>query len=216
MTKILSVFLIMFLAIGSATAAKYPAHWWQVVPRDTAPDWEILPQDANDGEVILSKRNELGILSNFAETPFRFEGKEYPGVEGLWQSMKYPEDKNDPRYTHPGIQWKYTRAEVAQMTGFDAKRAGSLASDNMKKMDINWVTYKGVKMTYRTTKKAAHYRLIKRIMSEKLLQNAEVKKILLATGNLVLMPDHKQRAGTPPAWKYNQIWMEFRSQIQDN
>ena len=51
----------------------YPAHWWTPVPAESAPAWEILPQAAKRGQVILSKRNELGILSNFAATPFTFQ-----------------------------------------------------------------------------------------------------------------------------------------------
>jgi hypothetical protein len=58
-----------------ARDAKYPAAWFDEVPKDDAPRWEILPQEAGEGEVILSKRNELGILSNFAPTPFEFRGK---------------------------------------------------------------------------------------------------------------------------------------------
>jgi hypothetical protein len=46
---------------------RYPAHWWASVSEVGKPDWEILPQTAGPGEVILSKRNELGLLSNFAE-----------------------------------------------------------------------------------------------------------------------------------------------------
>ena len=42
---------------------RYPAHWWTPVPEAGKPDWEILPQEAGPGEVILSKRNELGFCS---------------------------------------------------------------------------------------------------------------------------------------------------------
>lgn len=52
--------------------------------------WEILPQEAAPGEVILSKRHELGLLSNFAATPFVFRGKRYASLEGFWQMMLYP------------------------------------------------------------------------------------------------------------------------------
>src|SRR5881275_2295539 len=97
---------------------RYPAHWWTPVATEGKPDWEILPQEAGPGEVILSKRNELGLLSNFAPTPFVFHGKEYASLEGFWQMMKYPEGPNDPRAKVPGpeskLAWKYTRAEVAQ------------------------------------------------------------------------------------------------------
>ncbi|HMG73017.1 MAG TPA: hypothetical protein VK582_05905 [Pyrinomonadaceae bacterium] len=67
---------------------RYPAHWWTPVIDPKKPDWEILPQEAGPGEVILSKRNELGLLSNFAPTPFVFRGKRYASLEGLWQMMK--------------------------------------------------------------------------------------------------------------------------------
>ena len=95
------------------------------------PGWEILPQEAGPGEVILSKRNELGLLSNFAATPFEFRGKRYASLEGFWQMMKYPEGPDDPRAKFPGLEWTHTRDEVAEMTAFDAKKAGDLASRNM-------------------------------------------------------------------------------------
>lgn len=51
-------------AAGSSNS-HYPAHWWTPVSKEGAPDWEILPQEAGPGEVILSKRHELGLLSSF-------------------------------------------------------------------------------------------------------------------------------------------------------
>ncbi len=193
--------------------ANYPADWWKKVPRNEAQSWEILPQDAKPGEVILSKRTELGILSNFAATPTAFDGKRYPGLEGFWQMMKYPEGPQDERSKFPGLEWKHTREQVAQMLGFEAKRAGTLAEHNMKKMNINWVTYQGRKMPYRVLEKGEHYKLIRRAMQAKLDQNPEVKRLLKATGNLVLRPDHDQGADVPPAWKYFEIWMEIRTEL---
>ena len=61
--------------------ADFPAHWWTPVSREGAPQWEILPQEAGPGEVILSKRNELGLLSNFAPTPFTYRGRTYASLE---------------------------------------------------------------------------------------------------------------------------------------
>ncbi len=77
-----------------AARTNYPAHWWTPVSTNGAPSWEILPQEAGPGEVILSKRNELGLLSNFAATPFTFRGKHYASLEGFWQMMKYPETED--------------------------------------------------------------------------------------------------------------------------
>ncbi|MEO8130128.1 MAG: hypothetical protein ABI822_23695, partial [Bryobacteraceae bacterium] len=90
---------------AGALFGQYPAHWWTPVPEANKPAWEILPQAAKPGEVILSKRNELGILSNFAATPFTLHGKRYASVEGFWQMMLYPEGSADPR---AGRTWKYS------------------------------------------------------------------------------------------------------------
>ena len=97
------------LEVDRTEGGRYPAHWWEAVPESEKAWWEILPQAAGPGEVILSKRNELGLLSNFAATPFAFRGRHYASLEGLWQGMKYPERPDDPRATHPGLTWAHTR-----------------------------------------------------------------------------------------------------------
>ena len=82
----IAVLLLLLLAIGHASLqtlpAGYPSHWWTPAPKEGAPAWEILPQEARPGEVILSKRNELRRLSNFAATPFTFRGQRYASLEG--------------------------------------------------------------------------------------------------------------------------------------
>jgi predicted NAD-dependent protein-ADP-ribosyltransferase YbiA (DUF1768 family) len=192
----------------------YPASWWTPVPKEGAPSWEILPQEAGPGEVILSKRNELGLLSNFAATRFSFRGREYASLEGFWQMMKYPEGPDDPRAKFAGLEWKYKRDEVAQLTAFDAKKAGDLASQNMKKMGIDWVTFEGREMPYRPTEPGDHYRLIVEATREKVRQNANVQKVLLATGDLVLKPDHHQEPNAPAAWQYYEILTKIRDELK--
>jgi predicted NAD-dependent protein-ADP-ribosyltransferase YbiA (DUF1768 family) len=192
----------------------YPAYWWTPVPSEGAPDWEILPQAAKAGEVILSKRNELGILSNFAATPFTLRGKRYASVEGFWQMMLYPEGPDDPRAKASGMVWPHTRDEVALMTAFDAKDAGTAAEENMRKMGIDWVTFEGKRFPYRSKKKGVHYRLILEAMRAKLEQNAPVQQILLSTGDLILRPDHAEEPDPPAEWLYFRIWMDFRSNLQ--
>jgi predicted NAD-dependent protein-ADP-ribosyltransferase YbiA (DUF1768 family) len=191
----------------------YPAHWWAPVPAESAASWEILPQAAKAGEVILSKRNELGILSNFAATPFTFRGKPYSSVEGFWQMMLYPEGPRDPRATAPGIVWPHTREQVAAMTAFDAKDAGTAAEENMRKLGIDWVTFDGKRFPYREKQHGEHYRLIVAAMREKLRQNPEVRRILLATGDLKLLPDHIEEQDAPAEWRYYRIWMELRAEL---
>ncbi len=204
----------LFIAgLGCASAlgeTNHPASWWQPVPRAQAASWEILPQDAGPGEVVLSKRTELGLLSNFAPTPFEFRGKKYASLEGFWQAMKYPEGPDDPRAK---AEWKFTRDQVAGMSGFDAKHAGDLASENMRKLGITWVSFEGRRFEYRPKQPGEHYRLIVEATRAKVEQNPEVKRILLATGNLVLKPDHRQEPDAPAAWRYHEILMAIRREL---
>lgn len=197
-----------------AFAGQYPAHWWTPIIDDHKPDWEILPQAAKPGEVILSKRNELGILSNFAATPFTLRGVRYASVEGFWQMMLYPEGADDLRARAASVKWPHTRLEVAEMTGFAAKAAGEIAEQNMSRLGIDWVTFEGERMPYRSMTKGKHYQLVVEAMRAKLAQNPRVREILLSTGNLILRPDHIQEANAPPEWAYFQIWMEIRSELQ--
>ena len=216
-TRKLDVTAMALLAIMTGQclcAQQYPAHWWTPVPEANKPDWEILPQAAKPDEVILSKRNELGILSNFAATPFTLDGQRYASVEGFWQMMLYPESSNDPRAKFPGLTWPHTREEVAQMTAFDAKNAGDLGEQNMKKMGIDWVTFDGKRMKYWSMEKGEHHRIIVAAMRAKLEQNPKVKQILLSTGDLVLRPDHYQEENPPAEWRYFHIWMDFRSELK--
>src|SRR5580700_6576752 len=192
---------------------KYPASWWTPVATNGTPSWEILPQAAGPGEVILSKRNELGLLSNFAPTPFTFHGKRYASLEGFWQMMKYPEGADDPRATFPGLVWKFTRDQVAQLTAFDAKHAGDLANENMKEMGITWVTFEGKRMEYKPATPGEHYKLIVEATREKVRQNPEVRRVLLATGDLILKPDHHQELDAPAAWRYYEILTMIRTEL---
>jgi predicted NAD-dependent protein-ADP-ribosyltransferase YbiA (DUF1768 family) len=194
--------------------SQYTSRWWAAVPKDGAPAWEILPQEAGPGEVILSKRNELGLLSNFAATPFTFHGKRYASLEGFWQMMKYPEGPDDPRATFPGLRWELTRRQVAQLTSFEAKHAGTVGEENMKKMGIDWVSFEGKRFEYKPAIPGEHYRLIVAATWEKVRQNPDVRKVLLAIGDLVLKPDHYQEPNAPAAWRYYEILMQIRAELR--
>lgn len=147
LTFVLTALTLVAASCGHLQPSKhYPARWWTPVAKEGAPSWEILPEEAKAGEVVLSKRNELGLLSNFAATPFVFHGVRYASVEGFWQMMKYPEGADDPR--------------------------------------------------------------------AKVEQNSEVRRVLLATGDLVLKPDHHQEADAPAAWRYYEIMMEIRGELR--
>ena len=202
---------LAFIGDGFST---YPPSWFAPINDPNKPDWEILPQEAKPNEVILSKRNELGLLSNFAPTPFVYHDKEYASLEGFWQMMLYPEGRDDSRAKAKGIEWKYTREQVAQMTAFDAKTAGILAEENMKKMGIDWCTFEGKRFPYRSSTPGEHYRLIVEATRAKVDQNPEVKRVLLATDDLILKPDHHGEPDPPPEWKYYEILTQIRSDLQ--
>ncbi len=214
------IFCIVFLASVLActqkqkainqTTENYPTVWWQGIPPSQKKSWEISPDSVAPPKVILSKRNQLGLLSNFAATPFVLDGKTYASVEGFWQATKYPESQDDPRFKW--ADWPHRRQEVEKMTAFEAKRAGGLASQLMQKNQWPWVTYQNKKMLYRDPKKGPFYNLVKRAMTAKMEQNPSVQKVLCSTGSLQLLPDHDQGVDPPPAWQYHKIWQDLRSQ----
>ena len=200
------------MTISNPQNQAYPAYWWKEVPASELASWEISPHTAGPDEVILSKRNELGVLSNFAATPFIYRGKKYASLEGFWQMMLYPENNQDER-VKSGIHWKYTRSQVAAMSAFDAKKAGKLAEQNMKLLGIDWCTFEGQKMQYRSQQKGLHYDLIVSAMQEKLKQNPTVREVLIKTTGLILKPDHHSEPNSPPEWKYYDVWMMIRDEL---
>lgn len=195
----------------------YPDIWWQPVPVADLKSWEISPDSANrsKGEVVLSKRNELGQFSNLAPVGFTMDGIKYASVEGLWQGMKYPENANDERLKNPSIKWPHTREEVYAMTDFEAKDAGDEASAIMKKLGIAWVTYQGQKIEYKGKDTQLHYELILEACRLKVAQNPDLQKLLLSTNDLKFFPDHKQDPKSPPAYFYHEIYMKIRAEIQN-
>lgn len=196
---------------GEAHAA-YPRHWWQSQPGVEAPAWEILPEAAGPGEVILSKRNELGILSNFAPTPFEMRGRRYASLEGFWQSLKFPENANDPRAA--STAWPYQRSEVEQLTAFAAKTAGKAADEINRSLGINWISLAGERIFPKGQDQDRHYAWIVEATRAKLAQNPEVKRILLSTGDLKLRPDHHTEPTATKAYRYFDIYMELRRELQ--
>jgi predicted NAD-dependent protein-ADP-ribosyltransferase YbiA (DUF1768 family) len=165
--------------------------------------------------VILSKRNELGCLSNFAATPFEFHGKRYASVEGWWQMQFYPENAEDPRAKFSGLTWPHTREQVSQLMSHEAYLAGDHGFQNMMKMGINWVSFEGRRMEYWTQKKGEHYQLVVSAMRAKLEQNPVVRETLLRTGDLILRADHFEPKDAPPSWGYYNIWMEIRAELRN-
>lgn len=211
-----TILFLMLLFSSLALAQDFPAEWFKEIPRSEAESWEILPQDAKDGEVILSKRTELGIFSNFAETRFTLDHKSFASVEGLWQSLKYPEQEiaNDPRHAMEG--WSNSRSEVEQMAGTEAKKAGNIANKIYAKYQFKNVSWGDKFFDYKDFAAGSdfHYQLIKRSLRAKLDQTPGLWELLMRTGCLKLRPDHTITDKDPPAYHHYKIFMELRREKQ--
>lgn len=213
----MKLFLFLnFLLFSFFANAHYPDSWWEKINDPNKPTWEILPQEAEKAknEVIISKRNELGILSNFAATPFTLKGRKYASIEGLWQSMKFPESDKDER-SKLSKKWPFKRSEVEQMTAFEAMHAGKKASEIMKEISITWITFMGEKIDYKGKGCDRHYEIVEAATRAKIDQNPAVKKVLLSTGDLILKPDHHEDKEAKKAWHYYEIYMKLRKELQE-
>ncbi len=197
-------------------AHEFPASWWEPIPRESSASWEVLPQDAKEGEVILSKRTELGIFSNFGATPFTLDGLFFGSIEGLWQSLKYPDPsiKEDLRHRIDG--WKYSRQEVALMVGREAKQAGNEANAIYRTYKLTQINWLGQFFDYvdHASGSEYHYKLIKRAIKAKLDQNPGLWDLLLQTKCLKLRSDHLAGPNEPPSFRYFEILMVLREERQ--
>jgi predicted NAD-dependent protein-ADP-ribosyltransferase YbiA (DUF1768 family) len=193
----------------------YPASWFAPLPHTVTPySWEIVPDAAGPGEVILSKRTELGCFSNFAATPFELDGRKFASVEGFWQAMYYPEGPDDPRAK--AGHWPHTREEVEAMASFEAKRAGDEAKKLLAEAEELWMSYGGRRFDSHGSAddQAYHLEIIERATRAKVAQNPPVRQLLLATGDLVLRPDHDQGKDATPAYRYFDILMRLRAELR--
>jgi predicted NAD-dependent protein-ADP-ribosyltransferase YbiA (DUF1768 family) len=209
------LFAILFF-LTTISFAQYPESWFKPVSETERQSWEILPQDAKDGEVILSKRTELGIFSNLSEAHFIFEGETYYSIESLWQMMKYPDlsDKTDERNQFQS-EYPFKREEVKQLVGFECKKAGDAANAVMKSHDIKWISFQTKKFNYKDMKDGSefHYQIISKAIEAKVTQNEAIKKLLIQTGDLKLRPDHKIDPNSPKAYFYFDILMQIRNKL---
>lgn len=210
------LFVALITSSVSVCFADYPAHWWKPVPPEEAKGWEVLPQDALPGELILSKRNELGIFSNLSYSPFILDEVLYNSVEGLWQGMKYPDPtlSDDPRLMI--TSWPHTRQEVYLMSGWDSKNAGNAANEIYDQNRLRLISYKNQQFRSGDKKEGAalHLKIITDGIREKVKQNPEIKALLLSTKGLILRPDHYISDKDPESHKYHLILMKIRDELE--
>ena len=190
--------------------AEYPAAWWE--PKRRFMDWEVLPHQAAPGEVIISRHTELRALDSLSPPGFELHRRRYACLMAFWQAMKYPEGPEDARAEG---SWPHTRADVAGWIGQRALRAGEHAEAEMRRLGIEWVSYQGEQIPYGPAGENQLRALIEAACRAKLDQNPEVRRVLLATGDLRLRPDHRNplKPGID-AWPFHEIWMQLREELR--
>lgn len=110
----------------------------------------------------ISPQVEGRVFSNLFESPFTLDGFIYRSVESFWQSIKYPE-------------WSLERSKVASMEWSLAK------SEWRKKKGITSIVYQWIHIWVGTNE---HQQLLKRALLAKFIQNPELAKMLVDTGNI--------------------------------
>lgn len=130
-------------------------------------------------------------LSNFARRPFVLDGKQYESVEGFYQGLKW----SDP----------VKRAEVAQLSGPEAKSAG-------RGSKATSFEYEGKTIDFRSPE---HYALMKRAIKASLEQNPAILEEFQATSPRPM--EHKTgrrenpKSGYPSA-EFIKTLLEVRSE----
>ncbi len=116
------------------------------------------PVDERPLNIASGAYESIGkVLSNFARRPFTLDGKQYESVEGFYQGLKW----SDP----------VKRAEVAQLSGPEAKSAG-------RGSKATSFEYEGKTIDFRSPE---HYALMKRAIKASLEQNPAILQEFQAT-----------------------------------
>lgn len=152
-----------------------------------------LEELANEPINVSFKSSDPGIkiLSNLAHTPFELDGRHYESVEGFWQGLKFPEEQK--------------RLEIAQLWGFEAKRA---ARDARKRV---FFKYEGEKIRMGSRE---HWILMAKACIRKFQQNDDARKALLNTKNRPLIHKTKRDSRTIPGAIMADIYMNIRRRHQ--
>jgi predicted NAD-dependent protein-ADP-ribosyltransferase YbiA (DUF1768 family) len=132
----------------------------------------------------------IGVISNFAHTPFALDGQQYASVEGFWQSLKFA----DPA----------KRLEVAALYGQQARAAGvGIAYEDTLQYQARTVRVGTVD----------HWDLMKTACAAKFAQDPVARAALLMTGSGPLTHRTRKDSRTIPGVVMAEIWMKIRARI---
>jgi predicted NAD-dependent protein-ADP-ribosyltransferase YbiA (DUF1768 family) len=141
---------------------------------------------------VTSRSADLAIqlISNFAHTPFAFDGREYASVEGFWQSLKYADEAS--------------RLAVAGLHGHEARMARTGAPEAAT------IAYGGREIRVGTWD---HWQVMLGACRAKFSQHAAARQALLSTGDRPLMHRTRKDSRTIPGVVMADIWMRVRREL---
>lgn len=128
-------------------------------------------------------------ISNLAATPFLLDGEVYGSVEGFWQSLKFPDEKD--------------RRRVGALDGGRAKKNGDTAPPAGLTFDYQGQTI--------VTGTHGHWTLMKRACLAKFEQDERARRALMATGERPLTHRVPKDSRTIPGVIMADIWMRVRA-----
>ncbi|HEY9758134.1 MAG TPA: hypothetical protein V6C97_23415 [Oculatellaceae cyanobacterium] len=162
---------------------------------------ETIPKNAMPPErkplnVASCAPEDIGkALSNFSERPFTFRGRLYKSVEAWYQGLKWPDDAK--------------RAEIADLSGVEAKRGGRGAPKS------DTFVFDGKEYTFGSPE---HHALVKDAIKASLEQNPEVRDDFLKTHPrpIIHQTGRPERPGTAlPGSKFAKILEDVRQELFD-
>ena len=183
---------------------------------------KILSEDIKNRKYkeLASIPNWRKVLSNFHEAPFEFDGKNWNGVEWLYQGSKFKED-------NPDFYYKFSLDSESELSKNPllAKAAGGKTGFITEKI----VDETGKKKSKRRRVRPKHIvadtsffttdrinTIMKEALRAKFTQDTNSKKVLLATygdgGGLPAKLQHYIRASPPEVWYH---LMEIRKDLKD-
>ena len=158
-----------------------------------------------DLEANIISYGKYSLVSNFADTHFTFQGKQFRSAEAFIHYIKYPEN-------HPN------KKKVAKLFGKEAKKAVTREireEINQKQIagETPTIYWNGRKINYRSSE---HYALIKEALKAKFTQNSQAYNQLMATRDkkLVHNTGRKESPNTSlPAAEFTRILTELRAEF---
>ena len=156
-------------------------------------------------EANIISYGKYPLVSNFADTHFTFEGKQFRSAEAFIHYIKYPEG-------HP------EKKKVAKLFGKEAKQGviRQIREEINRKFrngELPLVYWQGQEIKWRSPQ---HYQLIKQALRAKFQQNSEAYDQLMATGDRKLIHDTGRQENphtSLPASEFTRILTELRDEF---